>query len=193
MCSYTSPVANEKNSSKKQYGLSRLPVDRKKAYLQETAAQHYQTSISEQCEVEYDSDEDTDNVNLPKTDSTIAAKTEITDTSKSDNSKLNNTHEQVKQVSSNESSSERLRIHPVDKDTLSADSETKCTDQGNASKDQDEISKDISKEVVSPKRTKMIGPSLGPLRKRRRRSSEVAIFMMDVVIYVVYVRSFKVK
>ena len=71
----------------------------------------------EQCEVEYDSDEDADNVNLPKTDSTVAAKTETINTSKSDNSKLNDTHEQVKQVSSNESSSERLRTHP---DALSA-------------------------------------------------------------------------
>ena len=189
MCSNTLPVAHDKNPSKKQYGLSRLPVDRKKAYLQETAAQQDQTFISEQCEVEYDSDEDTDNVNLPKTDSTVATKAEIISTGKSDYSKLSDTHEQVKQISSDESSSERLRAHPIDTDTLLADSETKCTDQGNTSNDQVEASIDISAEVVSPKRTKIIGPSLGPLRKRRRRSSEVAIFMIDVIIYVIYVAS----
>ena len=176
VCSNTSPVVNEKNLSKKQYGLSRLPVDRKKAYLQETAANQNQTTVSDQCEVEYDSDEDTDSVNLPKTDSTVAVKT------KSDNSKLNNTHEQVKQVSSNESSSERLKVHPINTNALSADSETKCTDQGNATKDDNDVTKDVSKEVVSPKRTKMIGPSLGPLRKRRRRSSEVTMFMIIVTI-----------
>ena len=145
-------------------------------YLQETAAHQNQTTISEQCEVEYDSDEDTDSVNLPKTDSTVAVKT------KSDNSKFTNSHEQVKQVSSNDSSSERLKVHAIDTNILSADSETKCTDQGNAIKNEDDSTKDISKEVVSPKRTKMIGPSLGPLRKRRRQSSEVTAFMISVII-----------
>ena len=52
-------------------------MDRKKAFLQETAAHQDQTTISEQCEVEYDSDEDTDNVILPKADSTVAVKLKV--------------------------------------------------------------------------------------------------------------------
>ena len=66
-------------------------------------------------------------------------------------------------------------------DKLSVDSEALHTDQDHVT------GKDDSKEVVSPKRTKMIGPSLGPLRKRRRRSSEVCVHAGFIIVYIIYI------
>ena len=187
--SETSSVGTKKNPSRKQYGLSRLPVDRKQAYLQETAApqqdQTLHSNISDQCEVEYDSDEDTGTINVPKTDPINVVKTETIDASNNNDSKLNNIHKEAKKLSNDDNSIDKLNNIKVTgkEDKLSVDSEPQPTDH-------DHVTKDSSKDVVSPKRTKMIGPSLGPLRKRRRRSSEVQYVHTYVCMYVcMYVRT----
>ena len=176
----------KRNPNRKQYGLSRLPVDRKQAYLQETATHQDQTihsTASDQCEVEYDSDEDNDNINVPKTASTNAVETKTIDTSNSNDDRLgikattidacNNNdgsiHKEAKKLAGDDNSIEKPNA--TGKDKLPVDSGAQPTDHDNATKDNN------SKDVVSPKRTKMIGPSLGPLRKRRRRSSEVRMYV----------------
>ena len=63
-------------------------MDRKQAYLQETAQQDQilHSTESDQCKVEYDSDEDT---NVSKTDPSNAVNTKPIDTSNTDGEKLN--------------------------------------------------------------------------------------------------------
>ena len=176
--SETSPVVTKRNPSRKQYGLSRLPVDRKQAYLQETAQQDQKlhSTQSDQCEVEYDSDEDTNvsNANLTNTINTKPVDTSNND----DDDKLNSVHKETKKPTKDDNDSvEKLNLKVAEEEDKSVDSE--------ALQDNVTIKDDNSREVVSPKRTKMIGPSLGPLRKRRRRSSEVcACVHMHIRMYV---------
>ena len=171
LTSETASVVTKKNPHKKHYGLSRLPVDRKQAYLQETAAQQDQSITRDQCEVEYDSDNDED-INDSKMDvgnshsiSNIETKPERS--TDSDHDKHTSVHEHTETFSSiNNGDNKDLNVKATDK--LAADNESQPTVLNSTTEDN-------SKDVISPKRTKMIGPSLGPLRKRRRRSSEVCM------------------
>ena len=153
-------------------------MDRKQAYLQETAQQDQvlHSTESDQCEVEYDSDEDT---NVSKADPSNTVNTKPIETSNTDNDdKPNDIHKETKKLSKDDNGSvEELNLKAADKeDKLSVDSKALNTDHDNVT------TKDGSKEVVSPKRTKMIGPSLGPLRKRRRRSSEVRVHAGSIIV-----------
>ena len=183
--SETASVVTKKNPHKKQYGLSRLPVDRKQAYLQETAAQQDQSITSDQCEVEYDSDNDEDindsKMDIDNSHSINNIETKPERSTDSGHDKHTGVHEHTETFcSTNNGDSKELNVKATDK--LTVDSESQPTVLNSATED--------SKDVISPKRTKMIGPSLGPLRKRRRRSSEVCMCVCVCVYVSVYVHMY---
>ena len=174
ICSETPAVVIKKNLSKKQYGLSRLPVNRKQAYLQTTAAQQDHSDKNEQFEVEYDSDNDEDdndnkNKEADKTHFTNTVNTKTVKTNENndvDDDKINNLPEESK-------------THPKDQ-KLSLDKQS--VDSGNVC---NSVTEDVTdKHIVPPKKTKLIGPSLGPLKKRRRRSSEVCKQLLYINTYI---------
>ena len=168
--SETAPVVAKKNPHKKQYGLSRLPVDRKQAYLQETPTQQDPSITSDQCEVEYDSDEDTNNnkMDVGNSNSTSNIETKLEGSTSSDHSKhMTSVHEHAAiSPSANNGNTKELNVKATDKQSVDSKAQPNDTTEDN------------SKDVISPKRTKLIGPSLGPLRKRRRRSSEVRMCVL---------------
>ena len=127
--------------------------------------------------MEYDSDNDEDindsKMNIGNSHSISNIETKPERSTDSDHDKHTGVHEHTETFSStNNGDSKELNVKATDK--LTADNESQPAALNSATEDN-------SKDVVSPKRTKMIGPSLGPLRKRRRRSSEVR---MCVCIYV---------
>ena len=129
-------------------------MDRKKAYLQETAA-HDRTPVNaddDECVVEYDSDDEEHG------DNTRAG---------GDIKNKNNdstAHEEAKTLPDRDNKTAKDVSDDAVSEQLSGD-----TNEVEGSKETED-----DKNVVSPKKRKMIGASLGPLRKRnRRRSSEV--------------------
>ena len=122
--SETSPVVTKRNPSRKKYGLSRLPVDRKQAYLQETAQQDLilHSTQSDQCEVEYDSDEDT-NVSNAHPTNTVNTKPVHT-SNNNDDDELNSVHEETKKPFKDDSDSvEKLNLKVAKEEDKSVDSE----------------------------------------------------------------------
>ena len=122
--SETSSVVTKRNPSRKQCGLSRLPVDRKQAYLQETAQQDQtlHSTQSDQCEVEYDSDEDT---NVSNADPTNTVNTKPVDTSNNnDDDKLNSAHKEAKKLFKDDSNSvKKLNLKVAEEEDKSIDIE----------------------------------------------------------------------
>jgi len=159
VCCYTigfSLVASKLNSNKKQYGLTKLPVNRKQAYLRQIAAKDrvpVKPDKDDECVVEYDSDDDRHGDSTStKVDTANATSDTVHEERKNITDKNNKTEDVAQEVDDNKISGQSL-----DKNNKVESKETE-NDQ----------------KVVSPKKRKMIGASLGPLRKRnRRRSSEV--------------------
>ena len=131
-------------------------MDRKQAYLRQVAAQDrvpVKPDENDECVVEYDSDDDEhgDNTNA-KVDTTSITSDIVHEEGKSITDKDNKTEDVIQDVTVNKMSEQSV---------------------GESNEIENKETKDDQK-VVSPKKRKMIGASLGPLRKRnRRRSSEV--------------------
>ena len=182
ICSETPAVVIKKNPGKKQYGLSRLPVDRKQAYLQTTAAQQDHSVKNEQFEVEYDSDNDEDdkdnkNKEADKTQNMEADKTHFTNTVNTRAVKTNENNDVNDDKINN--LPEESKTHPKDESNEELSLDKQSVDSGNVC---NSVTEDVTdKHIVPPKKTKLIGPSLGPLKKRRRRSSEVR--MQATIMY----------
>ncbi|XP_065902458.1 kanadaptin-like isoform X1 [Dysidea avara] len=147
------PVASKPNPNKKQYGLTKLPVDRKQAYLREMAAKPVKAdNDDDECVVEYDSDDDEHGDNS-------STKVDTTNTTS------DTIHEEEKIISDTDIMTKDM-VQNVTDDKMSGQSVSENNEVDCRETEDDQ-------KVVSPKKRKMIGASLGPLRKRnRRRSSE---------------------
>ena len=131
-------------------------MDRKQAYLRQVAAQDrvpVKSDENDECVVEYDSDDEEHGGNAnAKVDTTSVTSDNVHEKEKSITDKDNKTEDVIQDVTVNKRSEQSVGENN--------EIENKETEH--------------DQKVVSPKRRKMIGASLGPLRKRnRRRSSEV--------------------